>query len=231
MSVAAVPQAYKTRAQIILEELRGRISAGVLAPGERLLLKSIAGQFGCSEIPVREALRSLQSEGLINVIAHSGAFVSAPDIDELVQLTEIRSILEPEAAVAAAPHIDAEMLVVLRAMLSEMSGLVKQDAWEECGRLNRRFHFSILDRTPNIKLVSLIKDLWGQADRARLVYAKGAEFLDESVRQHVDIVDAIEEKDLATVRQMVTAHSQFGLNAVRSLAAKVALNDTKRGKP
>lgn len=221
---------YRTRAQVILEELRDRISAGALAPGERLLLKPISEQFGCSEIPVREALRTLQSEGLINVIPHAGAFVTAPNIDELVQLTEIRSILEPEATVAAAPHIDAEMLVGLRAMLSEMSTLVKQDASEEYGRLNRRFHNFILNRAPNQKLVSLVRDLWGQADRARLVYKKGPKFLDESVRQHEDIVDAIEQKDLATLRQLVAAHSQFGLNAVRSLAAEAALNDDKRGQ-
>jgi DNA-binding GntR family transcriptional regulator len=230
VSIEEISPGYRTMAQVILEDLRDRISAGTLAPGERLRLKPLSEQFGCSEIPVRDALRTLQSAGLINVIPHTGAFVSAPNIDELVQLTEIRSILEPEATMAAAPHIDAEMILRLRAMLSEMSTLVKQGASAEYGRLNRRFHGFILNMSPNKKLVSLVKDMWGQADRARLVYKKGPKFLVESVRQHADIVDAIEQKDSATLRQLVVAHSQFGLNAVRSLAAEAALNDDKRGQ-
>jgi DNA-binding GntR family transcriptional regulator len=215
---------------VILEELRDRISAGALAPGERLLLKPISEEFGCSEIPVREALRALQSEGLINVIPHAGAFVSAPNIDELIELTEIRGILEPEATVAAAPYIGAELMTELRQMLAEMSRLVQQNASEEYGRLNRRFHGVILNKAPNQKLVALVKDLWGQADRARLVYRKGPGFLVESVRQHTQIVDAIAEQDLATLRRLVAAHSQYGLDAVRSLAAEAALGDAKRGQ-
>lgn len=218
---------YRTRAQVILEELRDRISTGTLAPGDRLLLRPISEEFGCSEIPVREALRALQSEGFINVIPHTGAFVSAPNIDELVELTEVRSILEPEAIVAAAPHIDVLMIAKLREMLLEMRSLTHQNASEDYGRLNRRFHTFILDRAPNKKLVSLVKDLWGQADRGRLVYKKGPSFLDESMRQHTEIVDAIEGRDLARLRQIVASHSQYGLNAVRSLAAELPSSSTK----
>lgn len=226
MSLEVIRPDYRTRAQLILEEMRDRISTGVLAPGARLLLKPISEEFGCSEIPVREALRALQAEGLITVIPHTGAFVSAPNIDELVELTEVRSILEPEATVAAAPYIDAVMIAKLRDMLAEMRTLGEQNAAQEYGRLNRRFHTFILDKTPNQKMAALVKDLWGQADRGRLVYKKGPGFLGESMRQHTEIVDAIECKDLARLREIVAAHSQYGLNAVRSLAAEAALDSS-----
>jgi len=227
VSLEVIRPDYRTRAQVILEELRDRISTGILAPGDRLLLKPISEEFGCSEIPVREALRALQSEGLITVIPHTGAFVSAPNIEELVELTEVRSILEPEATVAAAPHIDAGMIATLRGMLAEMRTLSDQNAAQDYGRLNRRFHTFILDKTPNQKMAALVKDLWGQADRGRLVYKKGPRFLDESMRQHTQIVDAIERQDLAGLRKIVAAHSQYGLNAVRSLAAQAALDESK----
>lgn len=223
MSLEVIRPDYRTRAQVILEEMRERISTGVLAPGARLLLKPISEEFGCSEIPVREALRALQSEGLITVIPHTGAFVSAPNIEELVELTEVRSILEPQATIAAAPHIDAGMIAKLRDMLAEMRHLSEQNAAQEYGRLNRRFHTFILNKTPNQKMAALVKDLWGQADRGRLVYQKGPRFLDESLRQHTEIVGAIERKDLARLREIVADHSQYGLNAVRSLAAEVAM--------
>jgi DNA-binding GntR family transcriptional regulator len=222
VSLEVIRPDYRTRSQVILEELRDRISTGTLAPGDRLLLKPISEEFGCSEIPVREALRALQSEGLITVIPHTGAFVSAPNIDELVELTEVRSILEPEATVAAAPHIDPQMIAKLREMLAEMRRLMKRNAAQDYGRLNRRFHTTILEQAPNQKLVALVKDLWGQADRGRMVYQKGPRFLDESMRQHTQIVDAIEARDFAGLRRIVVAHSQYGLNAVRSLAAQAA---------
>ncbi len=227
MPLKVIRPDYRTRAQVILEELRDRISTGALAPGDHLLLKPISEEFGCSEIPVREALRGLQSEGFITVIPHTGAFVSAPNIDELVELTEVRSILEPEAMVAAAPHIDAGMIARLREMLSEMRSLTDQNASEDYGRLNRHFHTFILNKAPNKKLVSLVMDLWGQADRGRLVYKKGPGFLDESMRQHTEIVDAIEDKDLARLRRLTASHSQYGLNAVRSLAAELPSGSTK----
>ena len=224
MSLEVIRPDYRTRAQVILEEMRDRISTGSLAPGERLLLKPISEEFGCSEIPVREAMRALQAEGLITVIPHTGAFVSAPDIDELVELTEVRSILEPEATVAAAAPIHAAMLAERRAMRAGVRHLSDQNAAQEYGRLNRRFHTSILDRTPNQKMAALVKDIWGQADRGRLVYKKGPRFLDESMRQHTEIVDAIECRDQARLRAIVVAHSQYGLNAVRSRAAAAALD-------
>lgn len=223
MSDAVGRSDYRTRAQVILDDLRDRISAGVLAPGDRLLLKPISQQFGCSEIPVREAFRSLQAEGYINVIPHVGAFVSAPNVAELVELTEVRAILEPEATLAAAPHLTPGMLDELRAMLDAMRELIDDGDSEQYGRLNRRFHELILEQAPNRKLVALVKDLWGQADRGRLVYRKGPDFLVESVRQHADIVDAIANRDYTALREVVTAHSQYGLNAVRSLAAEAAL--------
>ncbi len=203
----------------------------MLPPGDRLLLRLISEEFGCSEIPVREALRALQAEGLINVIPHVGAFVTAPNIGELVELTEVRSILEPEATVAAAPYITTEMLGLLRDMLAEMSRLIETGASDEYSRLNRRFHNFILERAPNQKLVSLVKDLWGQADRGRLVYQKGPEFLVESVRQHTAIVDAIAQKDYPALRQLVVEHSQYGLSAVRSLAEAAAAARTSNGDP
>ena len=64
----------------------------------------------------------------------------------------------------------------------------------------------------------------------RLVYRKGPEFLVESVRQHADIVDAIARKDYPALRQMVVAHSQYGLNAVRSLAAEAANASAANGE-
>jgi DNA-binding GntR family transcriptional regulator len=222
LSANLIRPEYRTRAQVILESLRDRISSGILPTGERLLLRTLSEEFGCSEIPVREALRTLQAEGFINVIPHIGSFVSAPNISELVELTEIRSILEPEATVRAAPHVDAQTLSRLRDLLAQMRKLAQAGASEECGRVNRRFHVCILERSPNQKMISLLKDLWGQADRARLVYRKGPEFLAESMRQHALIVDAIAQKDLSGLRQLVTDHCQYGLNAVRSLAAEAA---------
>jgi DNA-binding GntR family transcriptional regulator len=210
---------FRTKSQIVFDELKRRIVAGVLSPGTRLLLRPIALEFECSEIPVREAFRSLEASGLVQLVPHGGARVSELCVDDLVELTEIRAMLEPAATVAGAARIDENGLRELEGMIERMAGLADDNDAEAYGRLNRRFHSTIIRHCPNRKLVGLVNDLWDRAERALLVYRKGPEFLCESLKQHAEMVRLIRTGDLDGLRDLSRAHSQFGLEAVRGLAA------------
>eukprot|EP01031_Cornospumella_fuschlensis_P051653 gene51653-63149_t len=97
----AQPADFQTKTQVIFTELKQRILEGSLTPGERLLLKAVAEEFRCSEIPVREAFRSLEARGFVELIPHSGAYVTSLRVDEIFQYTQIRALLEPEASFLA----------------------------------------------------------------------------------------------------------------------------------
>jgi DNA-binding GntR family transcriptional regulator len=209
---------FKTKAHAVFDDLRQRIAAGALVPGERLLLKSIAQEFGCSEIPVREAFRSLAAGGFVELVPHGGAHVSAPNVNEIAELTEIRALLEPEATCLAAEKLDEAALVELETVLVEMSAVASSEYAPEYGALNRRFHDIILSRCPNRKLAGMINDLWDRAERGRLVYLKGSNFLADSHAQHTEMVQLIRARDFGALRDLSIRHSQFGLQAVRDLA-------------
>lgn len=208
---------FRTKAQIVFDELRRRIVAGILEPGERLLLRPIAEEFECSEIPVREAFRSLAAAGFVDLVPHGGAHVCALRVEEIIELTEVRAILEPEATIAAMPHIGATAVRELGGILNDMEAAAGRGDSAAYGKLNRKFHARIIEHCPNSKLVCMIKDLWDRAERGRLVF-RDASHISESLAHHRDMLAHIANQNATALRRVVTDHSQFWLAAVRRLA-------------
>ena len=210
---------FRTKAQIVFDALRQRIVAGMLQPGTRLLLRSVAEEFECSEIPVREAFRSLAAVGMVDLVPHGGAHVSVLRAEDLIELTEIRALLEPEANVAALPHLDAEALARLDTLSQEMESAAAKRDGVAFGRLNRLFHGLIVEHCPNRRLVALINDVWERAERGRAVFRNDAAHLEASVLQHRGLLAAIQARAVDDLRRLSAEHSHFGLEAVRRLAA------------
>jgi len=209
---------FRTKAQIVFDALRQRIVAGMLQPGTRLLLRSVAEEFDCSEIPVREAFRSLAAVGMVDLVPHGGAHVSILRAQDLIELTEIRALLEPEANVTALPHIDADALARLERLSEQMETAATKRDGVAFGRLNRLFHGLIVEHCPNRRLVALINDVWERAERGRAVFRNDAAHLEASVLQHHAMLVAIRARAADDLRRLSEEHSHFGLEAVRRLA-------------
>src|SRR5919204_6551984 len=109
----------RTTPGMVADVLRDAIMRGVLKGGQPLRQDELAAQFGLSRIPVREALRQLEGEGLVTVNPHRGAVVSTLSSDELQEVCEIRSALETMALRLAIPHLDEEALARAEAILVE----------------------------------------------------------------------------------------------------------------
>lgn len=208
---------YRTKSQIVLDAIRRRIISGALEPGARLTLRPIAEEFACSEIPVREAMRALASAGYVELVPHGGARVTELDGAQLVELTEVRSLLEPRATRLAAEAMPKEVVKELRDLLEAMRLVVEGRSDRDYGRLNREFHRRILECCPNAKLAETINELWDQADRGRMVHRFFAGHMRISLDQHERMFDAIVERDLDAVERFATVHSEHGLAAVRRL--------------
>lgn len=219
---------FKTKSEIIADDLRIRINSGEIAPEQRLLLKDIARDFSCSEIPVRDALRSLAAASLVELVPHGGAYVSRPNVDEIIELTEVRALLEPEATCLSAPHLTPAAIDELDYLLREMATPAARRDPALYGQLNRRFHAVIIGACPNRKLVAMIADVWDRAQRGMLVYKRGDAFIAESLRHHAEFVRLIRAGDLAGLRALSERHSQFGLDAVRELRGWEATSTLKR---
>ena len=104
------PAEAPTSAIRVHDALRAAILEGEIAPGARLRAEALAERFGTSRTPVREALLMLEREGLVSVEPHRGAIVRSFDAADLLDLYEVRALIEPHAAARAATRIDAEQL-------------------------------------------------------------------------------------------------------------------------
>lgn len=214
----AASSVYRTKAQIVLDTIRERIIAGVLRPGERLTLRPIAEEFSCSEIPVREAIRALESEGYVKLVPHGGARVAELDVGQLVELTEVRSLLEPRATRLAAEAIPAEALTAPVDLARQMREVATGSRDGDYGALNREFHRAILSWCPNLRLTATINELWDQADRGRAVHRFFPGHVRISLEHHDQLLDAIGQRDFERVEIIAKIHSEHGLSAVKRLA-------------
>src|ERR1700732_1568233 len=153
----AVP-GYVSKTDLVAALLRELIITGELDPGAQLRKRDLPQRFGVSQTPVREAMRRLESEGLLICDTHRGFTVVAADVGRVEENFQIRAALESLGASLAARKIDAGGLARLRELNGRMRALAHDDpAYAE---LNREFHFTVYSYARSPLLLSLMRLLW-----------------------------------------------------------------------
>ncbi|PYY03458.1 MAG: GntR family transcriptional regulator [Acidobacteria bacterium] len=153
---SAIPRQSLTSA--VADKLRDQIIRGVIPEGAQLRQDAIANQFKVSRIPVREALRQLDAEGLITILPNRGAIVPALSPEDIEELFSIRALLEPEVLKLSIPHLTEEDFsradAVLRQYVKELRRDDHVSAW---GRLNWEFHSILYSRADRPHFMSIIR--------------------------------------------------------------------------
>lgn len=153
---------------LVARELHGRIMAGQLAQGERLVEASLSKEFGVSRVPVREALRLLAAEGLVSIEPRRGATVTRFDAQQMREVVEVRATLESlNAKLAARRHNEAQ-IAQLRRILEEGSRLAEAGDSGALDRLNQQFHDALGEVAGNTVLCDLMRMM---RDRTALLFA------------------------------------------------------------
>ena len=122
---------FKTKNEAVYERLRHDIIDGKLKPGQRIVISDLSKEFGFSEIPIREAIRRLDSEGLLQVTPHVGTIVTEIDEKEVTEIYLIRIELESLAAKLATPHISETDLDFLNKKNQEMELAISKQNYEK----------------------------------------------------------------------------------------------------
>src|SRR3984885_11078054 len=159
MAADSVTPGYVSKTDLVVALIRELIITGGLAAGEQLRQRDLAQRFGVSQTPVREAMRRLESEGLLVCDTHRGFTVVAPDGGHLEENFQIRAALESLGASLAARRIDAGGLDRLRDLNDQMRALADDDPGY--ADLNREFHFTVYEYAGSPLLMSLMRLLWG----------------------------------------------------------------------
>jgi DNA-binding GntR family transcriptional regulator len=187
----------------IAAELAERIVSGVLGPGERLMQDRVAEEFRASHVPVREAFRALEGQGLVIAKPRCGVRVSALDPGVVREVTEMRAVLEGLALRHAVPRlVGADIEAAWRAV-AEGDASDQVAGWEAA---DRRFHLAITAPCGMARLMAAIGEL--QRSTARVLFAtwEGRDWEPRSDSGHRVILERLERGDGAGAREVLEAH-------------------------
>lgn len=173
--------------------IRKRILTGAYSPGYRLVIDSLAREFGSSAIPVREAIRRLEAEGLVEYQRNSGARVAPINPTAFVDILSVLALLEGYATALAAPRLERSDLEQMREANAEMEAAIRSGDALRMSEMNRKFHFTIYQKCPNSYLNENIRQAWERLDSVRrsvFFYIPGRGL--RSVEEHNEIMRLIE---------------------------------------
>jgi len=208
---------HRTLREAAADEIHALILNGELAPGERLLEDRLAAKLGVSRNPVREAIRLLESTGLVEVIPRRGAYVTKVDVDDLEQLLEMRGVVEGHAAELAAARRSDEDARFLAEVVANGRDATAQGNIVKAAACHREFHMDIERMAGNRYLTEVAEPL---RSRTELVFA----LLLDTRRQltwseHEAICDAIAAGDREAARAAVDRHLASVRQVLRDLHA------------
>jgi len=198
-----------TKAEHAHSALSEGIMCGILRPGQRIIAAEMACELDMSVIPVREAFRKLEQEGLVDIVPHVGARVRSLPVEELEELLLIRGELEALATRMAVPKLSDATVHELRKYVKEMDTCANKDNAEQYGVLNRRFHIALYEASGSIELLRLINGLWDRIPRAKSIFMLVPHYMQESQTEHRQLLDCLANRDVeqaeSLVRQQKTA--------------------------
>lgn len=189
----------------IAEQLRERILRGEVAPGTRIRQEDVAEQFGASRVPVREALRILEHDGLVTLVANTGAWVSRLTLAECDEIYQMRERLEPLLLRLSAPQLTGDDLVELQGLAERMAATADVDEFLE---LDRAFHLGAYRGATTTQLGELVVKLWNTTQPYRRAYSRSMDA--DAARivhdEHHLIVSNLRDGDLEDAERVLAGH-------------------------
>ena len=204
-----------TKVELVYRSLREEILHGTLPPGERLLFADLAKRFGVSAIPVREAVRQLESDDLVEFKPHTRVEVKALPFTEGLWAAEVRAEVEPLAARLATPHVTPDRLEKLGRIVDDLALMVASHDHVAFSRVYYTFSDTLFAVTPNRTLVDLINELRATSQRFTAIHSCTS--LHRGSEEHLRMIHAaLATGDADEVAARVRAHRQWALDALRS---------------
>ena len=205
---------YLPLRDVVFQTLRQAILRGELKPGERLMEIHLAQKLGVSRTPVREAIRKLELEGLVLMIPRKGAVVAEITISDLEDVLEVRMALEELAVKHACRSITPEQLSQLYILAEEFRQTLYGDDVGACAQADMKFHEAIYAATGNGRLVQILNNLREQMYRYRMEYLKDRQSHSLLVKEHEEILHALEQRDEKKALEAISCHIERRKNHI-----------------
>jgi len=224
------PALQRSLAEGVTARIRHEILSGGIRPGERLRLRTLEELLGISHIPIREALRQLEAEGLVENIPQRGAIATRISVAELTDVYDLRKLLEPLVAARAIESISEERLGEIRYALGEMDAI--EEGWRSplFANLHRKFHWAILEPGATKVIEQVLRQLWQTSERYvrfSVTVGSGGAMADE---QHRHLYSAARKRDPDLFASELVAHLAHTEARVRKVLAEETLEPSD-GEP
>jgi DNA-binding GntR family transcriptional regulator len=221
---ANVLQQQRSTPDLIADALREAILRGIFQEGQSLRQDEIAAQFGVSRIPVREALRQLEAEGLVTLHLNRGAVVSVLSPAEAQEIFEIRIALETTAIQLAIPKLTESDLEKAAMILKATDQTTDAAQW---AKLNWEFHAMLYTPSERPRLLGMIKTLHVNIDRYVRLQMEKMDYLEKSQKEHYQLLEACRQQDTKATVKLLKQHIN---TAGEQLVAYLQQNVSKKSK-
>lgn len=211
--IIKIPSVYHE----VYERLRQRITLGIIPPGKKVSIRTLAELFGVSTMPVREALRRLQAEGFITFERRS-VTVNMLSVEEVKQIFAIRQQLEMLAAEWSLDRVTDDDVGVLEDILVTMvNPKIEVTEWR---KLNKLFHLRFYECSKSSHLLELINNVWDKVEPYMTIYSSSVEDFQEAHIQHREILDLIRRRDLPLLLEKIADHLVYTCSVVITALSK-----------
>lgn len=216
--MAAEEISKKSMEQLAYEKLKDAILRRMLAPGTQLVESTVSEKLNSSRTPIRNAIKRLASEGLINLIPNRGAFVIQPSKEEIIQAFDIRAELECSALKFAFGKITHEDIEALKSLVDREASATRENDHKEYHVMNKAFHMFFARKSGNIFLVEFTEKI---LDRINLYLQLYDEFYNvkldefEGVTDHTEIIRLLQKKDMENIDKMLRNHISKSLRSLQ----------------
>jgi DNA-binding GntR family transcriptional regulator len=205
------------KSRAIYVALRERILSNDIAPGTRLVMRDVANRYEASDIPVREALRMLERDGLVETAPYRGATVTTLTAKEVEETYFIRSHLESIATGLAADRMTDAELTQLDALMDRMRAAVEAQDGPTFSDLNREFHHTIVAACGNDMLRELIMDIWQRHSGFQRVFRMVPGRIATSQAEHEGMMAALRDHDAGAAASLALLHKLSVRDSVSTL--------------
>jgi DNA-binding GntR family transcriptional regulator len=196
----------------IVETLREAVLMGEFESGTRLLQEELAERFNTSSTPIREALRQLQAEGILEHSPYRGVQVAEVRMEDVREIYMVRAVMEPFATRLAVPYISGANLEQLRALQAEMRTYEANGEAARLRKANYEFHLMIYEAANMPYTLKIIKSLWAMCPWDALYVLPGR--VPKSLEEHERILEAIAEENVRLAGQRVQEHIEYAAAAL-----------------
>lgn len=203
----------------LVEQVRSAILAGEFAPNQRLIETELCERYRTSRFVARSALQELSAQGLVEFQRNRGARVREISLDEAIEITEVRKLLEGLEAARAAERITRAEAAALRATVKEMRAAVNSAEMLRYSELNAKLHATIRDIAAHETSARLLQQLRDQTVRHRFSLSMVPGRPTVSLPQHEAIVTAVTARDPVAAERAMHEHLQSVVDAFAALRA------------